>query len=261
MGFYHGANLPLNPSPPPLSTPAGGIPDLGYRLYTPSHKSDYKEPPRGVELTYPRTRPRFGMLTKSTWNEASYAFGKPGALLAAAQGAARQKGFDMTHSGRDMTKGEISAQFTTTARLASEGGVAVSAKAVAAAAKTTAAVARSVYAPPAGGLPSVNPLDGGKKIVGVSGEIVRETTDARYDSMAQRAWTGVPDAGLAVGLGKDVRGERREARGERREERGERREERGAGRDSEPRSKEGSKANALQTLRKQLANASRKTNS
>ena len=191
------------PPTPPFFT-AGGIPDLGYRLYTPAHKSDFTAPPKGAELTFPRTRPRFGMLTKSTWNEASYAFGKPGALLAAAQGASK-KGFDMTHSGRDMTKAEIAAQFTTTARLASEGGVAVSAKAMASATKTTAVVMRSVYAPPAGGLPSVNPLDGGKKITGVSGEIVRESTDARYDSMAQRAWTGVPDVGLAVGLGKEVR--------------------------------------------------------
>lgn len=143
------------------------------------------------------------MLTKATWNEAAYAFGAPGALLTAAQATSRKQ-FDTTHGGRDMTKAEIAAQFTTTARLASEGGVHVSAQASAAAAKSTAAVVRSVLAPPAGGAPSVNPLDGGKKITGVSGEIVRESHDARYDSMAQRSWTGKPDKGLAVGLGKEV---------------------------------------------------------
>jgi hypothetical protein len=189
--------------PCPLQSAAGGIPDLGYRLYTPAYTSDFKAPPLGAELTFPRTRPRFGMLTKATWNEAAYAFGAPGALLTAAQATSRKQ-FDTTHGGRDMTKAEIAAQFTTTARLASEGGVHVSAQASAAAAKSTAAVVRSVLAPPAGGAPSVNPLDGGKKITGVSGEIVRESHDARYDSMAQRSWTGKPDKGLAVGLGKEV---------------------------------------------------------
>lgn len=146
------------------------------------------------------------MLSKSTWNEASYSFGGgPGGLLAAARGAgAARKAFDTTHGGRDMTKAEIAAQFQTTAREAAEGGVFVSSQAMAVAAKTTATLSRSIHAMPAGGAPSVTATDGGKRITGVSGEIVRESADARYDSRAQRAWTGVPDVGLLHGMGKAV---------------------------------------------------------
>jgi hypothetical protein len=146
------------------------------------------------------------MLTKNSWNEASYAFGGgPGALLAAARGAAAsRKAFDTTHGGREMTKAEIAAQFQTTARDAAEGGIAISSQAMAVAAQSSAALARSIHAMPAGGVPSVG-LDKGKRITGVSGEIVRESADARYDSRAQRAWTGVPDVGLLHGMGKEVR--------------------------------------------------------
>lgn len=181
----------------------GGIPDLGYRLYTSAHAADFAAPPPGAELTYPRHRPRFGLLTKDTWNEASYSFGgAPGALRDAARGARK---FDMTHGGRDMTKAEIAAQFQTTARDAAEGGVGVAAGAAAAGAATAAALARSNYALGAGGAPFLVATDKGKKITGVSGEIVRESADARWDSAAQRSWTGKPDLGLSVGTGKVVR--------------------------------------------------------
>lgn len=185
----------------------GGIPDLGYRLYTTAYTSDFQPAPVGVELQFPRHRPRYGMLSKSTWNEASYSFGGgPGGLLAAARGAgAALKAFDTTHGGREMSKAEIAAQFQTTAREAAEGGVFVSSQAMAVAAKTSATLARSIHAMPAGGAPSVTITDGGKRITGVSGEIVRESADARYDSRAQRAWTGVPDVGLLHGMGKAVR--------------------------------------------------------
>jgi hypothetical protein len=178
----------------------GGIPDLGFRLYNTKHADDFPAPSsRGsvkpADLTYPRSRTRYGMLTSDTWNEASLSYGGgPEALQKALTG---RKAFNMTHGGRDMTKAEIAATFTSTAREAAISGVQMSATASAVAAKNAATVARTNFAPAAGGQGAVF-TDKGKRITGVTGEVVKESADLRYDSVAQRSWLGKPDAGLSV---------------------------------------------------------------
>lgn len=178
----------------------GGIPDLGFRLYNTKYADDYPAPStRGsvkpADLSYPRSRARYGMLTSETWNEASLSYGGgPEALQKALTG---KKAFNMTHGGRDMTKAEIAATFTSTAREAAISGVQQSATAAAMAAKSAATVARTNFAPAAGGQGAVF-TDKGKRITGVTGEVVKESADLRYDSVAQRSWLGKPDAGLFV---------------------------------------------------------------
>ena len=173
----------------------GGVPDLGFRLYETKYTSDFKPPDPTAELTFPRYKPRYGMLTKDTWNEASYSYGGgPGALQATLLKG--KKAFNLTHSGRDMTAAEIAATFTSTAREASISGVQVSATASTVAAKNAATVAKTNLAQAAGGAGSVN-VDRGKHTQGVSGEVIKDSADLRYDSNAQRAWLGRPDAGLA----------------------------------------------------------------
>ena len=74
----------------------GGIPDLGYRLYNTKHRDDFQPVDPSVELTYPRYKPRYGMLTKDTWNEAAYSYGGgPGALQALLLKG--KKAFNLTH--------------------------------------------------------------------------------------------------------------------------------------------------------------------
>ena len=179
----------------------GGIPDLGFRLYNTKYKDDFPAPStRGsvktADLTYPRSRTRYGMLTADTWNEASLSYGGGPEALAAVL-LKGKKAFNMTHGGRDMSKAEIAATFTSTAREAAISGVQQSATAAAMAAKNAATVARTNFAPAAGGQGAVF-LDKGKRITGVTGEVVKESDDLRYDSVAQRSWLGKPDAGLTV---------------------------------------------------------------
>lgn len=172
----------------------GGIPDLGYRLYNSEAKDTYKPVDLSQELTFPRYKPRYGMLTKDTWNEASYSYAQgPEALKRVLLGG--KKAFHTTLAGRDMSKEEISATFTSTAREAAISGINVSSQASADAAKAMATLTKTSLMPAAGGAGAVF-MDKGKRITGVSGEIVRESADARYDSQAQRSWIGRPDAGL-----------------------------------------------------------------
>jgi len=172
----------------------GGIPDLGYRLYNTKYKDDYKPVDLSQELVFPRYKPRYGMLTKNTWTEASYSYGQgPEALKRLLLGG--KKAFHTTCAAKDMTKKEISATFTSTAREAAISGIQVSASSAAEAAKTTATLAKTALMPAAGGAGAVF-MDKGKRVTGVSGEIVRESADARYDTVAQRSWVGRPDAGL-----------------------------------------------------------------
>ena len=107
------------------------------------------------------------MLTAATWNEASYSYGGGLDALRATLSGGR-KPFDTTHAGRDMSKAEIAATFTTTARRAAEGGVHVSAGASAQAVKMNEALLKTVHAPAAGGAGSVH-MDRGKMTRGVSG--------------------------------------------------------------------------------------------
>lgn len=172
----------------------GGIPDLGYRLYHSEAKDTYKPVDLSQELTFPRYKPRYGMLTKDTWNEASYSYAQgPEALKRVLLGG--KKAFHTTLAGRDMSKEEISATFTSTAREAAISGINVSSQASADAAKAMTTLTKTSLMPAAGGAGAVF-MDKGKRITGVSGEIVRESADARYDSQAQRSWIGRPDAGL-----------------------------------------------------------------
>ena len=178
--------------------PPSIVADQGYRLYTSQNKDVYgKAPDLSQELTYPRFRPRYGMLTAATWNEASYSYGGgPNALKAVLLNG--KKAFNATHGGKDMTKEEISATFTTTARQAAISGIQVSAASAVQAAANTATLARTSLIPAAGGRAFLSATDRGKAITGVSGEVIRESADSRYDTQAQRSWTGRPDAGLGV---------------------------------------------------------------
>ena len=178
--------------------PPSIIADQGFRLYQTKNQADYgRAPDLAQELTYPRFKPRHGMLTAATWNEASYAYGGgPEALRAVLLGG--KKGFNATHAGRDMTKAEVAATFTTTARQAAISGIQVSAAAAVAAAAATATLARTSLVPGAGGKGFLAATDRGKAIVGVSGEVIRQSSDARYDTEAQRSWIGRPDAGLGA---------------------------------------------------------------
>ena len=178
------------------SLPPSIVADLGYRLYDTKYSSDYNTAPDlKQELTYPRFRPRYGMLTAATWNEASYSYGGgPDALKRVMLSGA--KGFNTSHAGRDMTKAEIAATFTTTARQAAISGIQVSSASAVQAAATTATLAKTSLIAGAGGAASLAPHDRGKAIVGVSGEVIRESSDARYDTQAQRSWISRPDAGL-----------------------------------------------------------------
>lgn len=174
----------------------GGIPDLGFREYTPNYRRDFRAPTDSErrELTFPRHRVRYGMMTADSWNEAAYSIGAgPEALLRSLRGG--HKPFDTTHGGVDMSKQEIAATFHTTARDAMAQGVKVSAEAMSQAAKTNKTVAASSFATAAGGAGSVV-HDRGKKTRGVAGEMLRRSDDARYDTLAQRSWLGHPDAGL-----------------------------------------------------------------
>ena len=178
--------------------PPSIVADQGYRLYTTKAQEDYgKAPDLKQEVTYPRFRPRYGMLTAHTWNEASYSYGGgPEALKRVLLGG--KKGFQTTCGGREMTKEEVAATFTTTARQAAISGIQVSSSSAEQAAANTAQLAKTSLMPGAGGAAFLNPTDKGKAIRGVSGEIIRESADARYDSQAQRSWIGKPDAGLGV---------------------------------------------------------------
>jgi hypothetical protein len=178
--------------------PPSIVADLGFRLYTTKAQEDFgKAPDLSQELTYPRFRPRYGMLTAATWNEASYSYGGgPEALKAVLLGG--RKGFNTTHGGKDMTKAEIAATFTTTARQAAISGIQVSAQSAVQAAAATATLAKTSLMPGAGGKAFLSVTDKGKAIRGVSGEVISQSADARYDTQAQRSWIGRPDAGLGV---------------------------------------------------------------
>jgi len=155
-----------------------------------SSRVDYQPIPKGVATSFVKHKSRYGMVSRSTMVEASFAYGE--GIPSSTRG-----GFDMTLGGgaKVPTREDTVARFRTTMQDAMEEGAQIGREATDREHRDLTLLQGSRLSKPAGGKPNLE-LDRGRHTAGISGEKLNLDGDARRNTISQRSWTYGPDPGL-----------------------------------------------------------------